>query len=198
VTDNKLEIALVASSTLEGTGLKKLITECGITASFYEYTNTHELFEFLVNKSPHYIFVHSHKCTGTCNQMLQQYLHKSSGIKLVKMYTHSEAKPDSPLHLNIEEPESTILKNIVRIFEPVQEVARLVQTTGLSQREIDVLKQVALGLTNKEISDLLNISMHTVITHRKNITAKLGIKTIAGLTVYAVLNNIIHPEEVEN
>ncbi|NJK84685.1 MAG: helix-turn-helix transcriptional regulator [Bacteroidales bacterium] len=66
----------------------------------------------------------------------------------------------------------------------------------LSNREIDILKYVALGLTNKEIADKLFISAHTVITHRKNISAKLGIKTIAGFTVYALLNKIILPEEV--
>ncbi|MBI9064891.1 MAG: helix-turn-helix transcriptional regulator [Marinilabiliaceae bacterium] len=66
----------------------------------------------------------------------------------------------------------------------------------LSEREIEILKTVALGMTNKEIGDKLYISINTVITHRKNITDKLGIKTIAGLTVYALMNNIIKPEEV--
>lgn len=66
----------------------------------------------------------------------------------------------------------------------------------ISDREKEIVKLVALGKTNKEISDCLFISPHTVITHRKNITSKLGIKTIAGLTVYAVLNGIINPDEV--
>lgn len=68
----------------------------------------------------------------------------------------------------------------------------------LSERELTILKKVALGFTNKEISDKLYISMHTVITHRKNITAKLGIKTISGLTVYALINNIISPADLNN
>ena len=68
----------------------------------------------------------------------------------------------------------------------------------LSHREKEVLKLVALGLTNKVIAEKLYISTHTVITHRKNITAKLGIKTIAGLTVYAVINKLITPEEINN
>jgi DNA-binding NarL/FixJ family response regulator len=66
----------------------------------------------------------------------------------------------------------------------------------ISIREKEVLKFVALGLTNKEIGERLFISAHTVITHRKNITAKLGIKTIAGLTVYAVINKLISAEEI--
>jgi DNA-binding CsgD family transcriptional regulator len=67
----------------------------------------------------------------------------------------------------------------------------------LSERETEVLRAVALGLTNREISDELCISTHTVITHRKNITAKLSIKTIAGLAVYAVINGIISSEEMK-
>ncbi|MCT4602029.1 MAG: response regulator transcription factor [Marinifilum sp.] len=65
----------------------------------------------------------------------------------------------------------------------------------LSDREKDVLKAVALGHSNKEIADELYISINTVITHRKNITSKLGIKTISGLTVYALMHNIIKAEE---
>jgi two-component system, NarL family, response regulator NreC len=61
----------------------------------------------------------------------------------------------------------------------------------LSEREKTILRYVAKGLTNKEIADKLFLSAHTVITHRKNITTKLGIKTISGLTVYAILNNLI-------
>ena len=56
---------------------------------------------------------------------------------------------------------------------------------------------VAKGMLNKEIADLYNLSIYTVITHRKNITRKTGIKTVAGLTVYALLNNLIDASSVE-
>lgn len=62
---------------------------------------------------------------------------------------------------------------------------------GLTSREIEVLTLVAQGLLNKEIADSLNISLHTVISHRKNIAAKLGIKTVAGFTMYAAMNGLI-------
>ena len=61
----------------------------------------------------------------------------------------------------------------------------------ISDREIDVLKLLASGLANKEIADKLNISINTVITHRKNISQKTGIKTISGLTIYAVVQKLI-------
>jgi len=61
----------------------------------------------------------------------------------------------------------------------------------LSQREREVLREVASGKTNKEIADLLCISVNTVITHRKNISSKLGIKSVSGLSLYALMNGII-------
>ena len=66
----------------------------------------------------------------------------------------------------------------------------------LSKREIDVLVAVAKGMMNKEIADMMNLSIHTVISHRKNITRKTGIKSVSGLTVYALLNNLIDENEV--
>lgn len=61
----------------------------------------------------------------------------------------------------------------------------------LSEREREVLVEVANGLSNKEIATKLHISVHTAITHRKNIVKKTGIKSVAGLTVYAMLNNLM-------
>lgn len=66
----------------------------------------------------------------------------------------------------------------------------------LTEREKDIIKLVAMGLQNKEIADKLNISIHTVTTHRKNITNKLGIKSISGLTVFAILNGIIDIDSI--
>lgn len=61
----------------------------------------------------------------------------------------------------------------------------------LSERETEVLVLLAKGCSSKEIADKLNISVHTVNTHRKNITRKTGIKSVAGLAVYAMLHNLV-------
>lgn len=61
----------------------------------------------------------------------------------------------------------------------------------LSAREIEVLKELASGKTQKEIADSLCISSSTVITHRKNISAKLGIRSVSGLSLYALMNGIL-------
>lgn len=66
----------------------------------------------------------------------------------------------------------------------------------LSEREKDIVRSVAKGLSNKEIADEHFISIHTVITHRRNISRKLAIHSSAGLTVYAILNKLVDIEEL--
>ena len=93
--------------------------------------------------------------------------------------------------------------DIQRIKSTLNQVARSVQsaddasdTAPLSDREKDVLVCLSKGLKNNEIADQLNISVHTVITHRKNIVRKTGIKSVAALTVYAILNNLIEEKDI--
>ena len=71
------------------------------------------------------------------------------------------------------------------------------ETEELTDRERDVLIQVVKGLSNKEIADVLCISMHTVVSHRKHITRKLNIHSTAGLTIYAIVNKLIDLDSLE-
>lgn len=68
----------------------------------------------------------------------------------------------------------------------------------LSEREKDIIIGVVKGLTNKEIADKLCISVHTVLTHRRNIARKLEIHSPAGLVIYAIVNGIIPIEEIKD
>ena len=67
----------------------------------------------------------------------------------------------------------------------------------LSERERDVLIQLVRGLSNKEIADVLHISTHTVISHRKHISHKLNIHSTAGLTIYAIVTRLIDLNTLE-
>lgn len=93
-----------------------------------------------------------------------------------------------------EDQEEDVLK---KIDAAVNDHKDSVMPATLSERETEVVRYVAKGYTNKEIADILFISPHTVMTHRKNISVKLGIKSISGLTVYAILKNIIRIDEAE-
>jgi DNA-binding CsgD family transcriptional regulator len=69
------------------------------------------------------------------------------------------------------------------------------ESSNLSTREIEVIREIINGNSNKEIAEKLFISTHTVITHRKNITHKLGIKSISGLTIYAILHGLVEIDQ---
>lgn len=86
----------------------------------------------------------------------------------------------------------TIQRVISRIAEPSTDKKKL---KGLSDREKIILQFIAKGSSSKTIAENLNISIQTVATHRKNISNKLEIKTVSGLTLYAIVNNLIKPEE---
>ena len=101
--------------------------------------------------------------------------------------------------------EDSILVPMVRLLENPQRYRERPRTAAepvperqeLSEREKEILVSVAQGLLNKEIADKHNISINTVITHRKNITRKTGIRTVPGLTVYAILHNLIDINSIE-
>jgi DNA-binding NarL/FixJ family response regulator len=61
----------------------------------------------------------------------------------------------------------------------------------LTNRETEILRLIVKGYLNKEIADELNISLNTVLTHRKNIISKTGIKTVSGLTFYCIRKGLI-------
>jgi len=106
---------------------------------------------------------------------------------------HSMLTPYS----GVIEINDTRSKIISKMDEFVQsETAKNNEDVELSKRETDVLVAVAKGMMNKEIADQMNISIHTVISHRKNITRKTGIKSVSGLTVYALLNNLIDEKDL--
>lgn len=95
--------------------------------------------------------------------------------------------------IDIRESKASIAETIIEVVQSKGEASDAGNTAGyeLSKRETAVLVLVAKGLTNKEIAEQLNVSPHTVMSHRKNIVHKTGIKSVAGLTVYAMLHNLI-------
>jgi DNA-binding NarL/FixJ family response regulator len=87
------------------------------------------------------------------------------------------------------------LDRLVRLFLNEEEGEEPLE---LTEREKNIVELVARGLTNKDIAEKLHISLHTVITHRKNISQKLGIRSISGLTVFAILNDIVSIKDLNS
>ncbi len=93
----------------------------------------------------------------------------------------------------ITDDSTTILQKIIRIASSNHPDV-VAEREPLTERELTVLKELAIGNSNKQIAEMLNISIHTVISHRKNISEKTGIRTLAGLTIYAISKKLIDLE----
>jgi regulator of cell morphogenesis and NO signaling len=109
------------------------------------------------------------------------------------------------LHANVEEQ---IFEPAIKLLEKQRstngvsmKISNMIGSTdtseALSEREKDVVIGVVQGLTNKEIAEKLFIAPNTVITHRRNIARKLQIRSSAGLTIYAIVNQLIDISNVE-
>ncbi len=125
---------------------------------------------------------------------LQQLKNQHDCVKWVGiLYSHHAASTLARLDgtIDIYDTQETIASKMLKWIEIGSDESSLQNKDTLTDREIDVLKLLADGKSNKEIADNLNISINTVITHRKNITQKTGIKSVSGLTIYAVVQNLI-------
>ena len=95
-------------------------------------------------------------------------------------------------------PESQLVRSLLILEQHAHgagrnlpSMPRALQAKVLTDREIEVLSLIVQGYINKEIADQLNIGLTTVITHRKNIMDKLGLKSVSALTIYAVMHGYV-------
>ena len=99
---------------------------------------------------------------------------------------------------------------VISVYDSAEQIKEtfesIVQTSSekeerqepLTEREKEIIIGVVKGMTNKQIADALCISTHTVITHRRNIVAKLQIHSPAGLTIYAIVNKLVDLSDIRD
>lgn len=181
---------IISPDQLQCVGLKTILQEFFNAESILTASNYNNK---IMSFSPDYLFMTSDMYLA---HGLQMKGYKCRVIILTN-YTPADRTQDNPYMLNTASTETELIEQLQHIFKDNVEVPNGSTVEELSVRETEVLKLVARGLLNKQIADELNISMHTVISHRKNITRKLGIKTVSGLTVYSLLNGLITSKEIE-
>jgi DNA-binding CsgD family transcriptional regulator len=116
-------------------------------------------------------------------------------IKYLHIDPEIQSEP-SRNRINLYDSHSLVVSKVNELLNAFGSKGEEKTLNELTRRETDVLRLVSRGLSNKEIADKLSISIHTVISHRKNITEKTGIKSASGLTMYAVLKKIIDIDEI--
>lgn len=187
------QIAIILSDTLQSIGLQSLLTDyfppvevCWFpTFDAFNVDGCNDTFDFYFT-SPETLVMNG-----------DFFLPRRSKTVVLVDGGEGAGGISSTNHITVKVPQEIIIEQLEQLMAN--------DNTGslpgdnnkeLSSRETDVLQLIVKGITNKEIADKLNISLNTVLTHRKNITAKLGIKTVSGLTFYAIMNGIISGDEI--
>ncbi|HET6559438.1 MAG TPA: helix-turn-helix transcriptional regulator, partial [Prolixibacteraceae bacterium] len=121
---------------------------------------------------------------------IRQILFEAGHLQFLTL--HLDAKSDySNQSINLEDTSTLLCYKVNEILKSFLSIGAKDPDTELTRREIEVLQLLTKGYSNKEIADQLFVSTHTVISHRKNISEKTGIKSASGLTMYAILKKII-------
>ncbi len=143
------------------------------------------------------------KLTELKNLIIKYYPSSDDNTLLMSaLYDLFLTERDLAVHCGIEDnlllpAVQRLEKQYAHLAETTKETTKEDETEELSEREKEVIVELANGLSNKEIADKLFISIHTVISHRKNIARKLNIHSPAGLTIYAIVNKLVDIEKLK-
>ena len=192
-----LRVAVIEPSAIIAEGFAALVGRSGEFEVVYYGDDLRLLAERFVVVDPDLVVVGS-QLVGGLNKSLRALYPDLQGVTLALLSTtvcNEEVMRQFDGVVNIYDGQAQIIRKLQAAVEQ-GETSPYSDSHDLSERECDVLILVAKGLANKEIAEQLNISIHTVMSHRKNITHKTGIKSVAGLTVYALLNNLLDHNDV--
>ncbi|MBQ7662372.1 MAG: response regulator transcription factor [Prevotella sp.] len=187
------KIAIIDPNTLATIGLKQLlqtvlpIMTVDVFGSMTEFEANHpeEYFHYFVATN----IVLSNR------QFFTAHRHKTIVLTL-SLEGGSQLSEFHSICINM--PEQELVRSLLHLQQHAHPhgknlppMPKALQQKVLSDREIEVMALIVQGYINKEIADKLNIGLSTVITHRKNIMDKLGMKSVSALTIYAVMHEYV-------
>lgn len=178
-------IAVIASNTLAGIGLRSILEKAAPTADIELFASFRE-FEAADPERFYHYFVSAQLFVAHA-PFFRAHRHKT-----IVLTSADPRLAGSEIHcLDVRGNEEQIVAALLRLQHSARrpEHARPAAAPApqlLSEREIEVLTLIAEGLINKQIAQRLDIGLTTVISHRRNLMEKLGIRSVAGLVVYAL------------
>lgn len=199
-TNEKKKIILITPSKIIAKGINAILSDYGdfrLEAILSDISRENE--NVLKNTSVDIIIIDTGLWGYSSRRQFRSLISEYSDAAIIGVNTLALDEESKKLYdelFSIYDAPSVIINKLRAANTSERELSEQ-NKNELSIREQEILVCVAKGMLNKEIADKFNISIHTVITHRKNITKKTGIKTVAGLTVYALLNNLIDPNSIE-
>lgn len=194
----RVNIAVIEPSSIVYEGLSNILLQEGCGYNIYRFDAVDEISGENPTGEIDLVIVNP---SAVKNGVKVSNLYKKTGspvtwVALIYSYFEREIIDSYDAIIQITDPPE-IINRIVHNLVSVKCQCRTEIREQLTPRETDVLKHIVQGLSNKEIADQLNISIHTVVSHRKNIIQKTGIKSQSGLTIYAISNNIINIDDYQ-
>ncbi len=186
-------IAIVESSDILYEGLSIIILKTGNHYHLYRYTDLEELNVAFVKNQFDFIFVGLSQVVNRIKLLksLKKNVDSVSWIGIDHGTFNQECFSLFNEIIFTSDSSEMIVHKLNKATFVVEDEFAICKQDELSEREIEVLSLIVKGFSNKEIAEKLIISVHTVVTHRKNIIQKTGIKSQAGLTIYAISQKII-------
>ena len=198
VTKGRPKIAIVDANTLAALGLKQILQNVIPIMTADTFGSFAELMANEPDGYMHYFVA--------MNIVLQErpFFQERRRKTIVLSLQLEDTAQLSEFHsLCINQPEPLLIRQILMLAqhahgkgEHLPPMPQVLQQKILSDREIQVMSLIVQGYINKEIADQLHIGLSTVITHRKNIIEKLGIKSVSALTIYAVMHGYVDIKKI--
>jgi len=187
------KIAIIDPNTLAALGLKQLLQNVIPIMTVDTFGSFAEL---SANKPEQYFHFFAAMNIVLENKLFFSENRRKTIVLTLSLDTGSQLSEFHSLCINM--PEKELVRAILSLEqhahgrgEHLPPMPNILQQKILSDREIEVMSLIVQGYINKEIADKLNIGLATVVTHRKNIMDKLGMKSVSALTIYAVTHGYV-------
>lgn len=190
---NRPKIAIIDPNTLSVMGMKQLLQDVIPIMEVYSFGS----FEELLRDNPDDYF-HFFVAQSVVVAHRSFFLERRQKTIVLTISNDPQTQLSGFHSVCVNVPEEQLVRSLLQLEQHAhahgRNLPQMPQTMTkkvLSDREIEVLSLIAQGYINKEIADRLSIGLTTVISHRKNIQDKLGMKSVSALTIYAVMHGYV-------
>lgn len=191
-------IVIIDKSSIIREGLAKIFNDRNISQKTTILNSPEEWFHIIKDISPEIIIINPTYIDSNLNKFKKKYniLSTTKLLGLIYSYFDNELLKKFDDNIYINEAPDIIINKIKNCKKENNHLDNNPEEL-LSQREEEILKLLIKGYSNKNVAEKLCLSVHTVTTHRRNIIEKTGIKSLSGLAVYAIINNISDISEIQ-
>ena len=194
--NDNIKVVIADNSAIIRAGITTVLKRLpNYTFSTNEISNLETLQMFLRLHTPEILLINPLILPNNTISAIKKEFPKIKTVAILSSFIDSKTLTDFDDTISIFDETDSIITKMDGLLTKNEEEST--DTEQLSYREKEIIACIVKGMTNKAIADKLSISIHTVITHRRNITKKLQIHSAAGLAIYAIVNKIVEIQDIK-